>query len=141
LPKPRRLRRFSISDARFALFNIKRDIAPNETDQAYEARVRPQRELFDSAAGVDRVHVYEGDARRRRKRGLEQKKVDVMIAVDMLTHTFRRNMHEATLLTGDNDFKPLVDALVHEGMFITISRLSTNRPDRRCIDGLSGQRG
>ena len=27
LPKPRRLRRFSISDARFALFNIKRDIA------------------------------------------------------------------------------------------------------------------
>jgi len=26
LPKPRRLRRFSISDARFALFNIKRDI-------------------------------------------------------------------------------------------------------------------
>ena len=28
LPKPRRLRRFSISDARFALFNIKRDIAP-----------------------------------------------------------------------------------------------------------------
>jgi hypothetical protein len=27
LPKPQRLRRFSISDARFALFNIKRDIA------------------------------------------------------------------------------------------------------------------
>src|SRR6202011_1982501 len=27
LPKPRKLRRFSISDARFALFNIKRDIA------------------------------------------------------------------------------------------------------------------
>jgi hypothetical protein len=27
LPKPRRLRRFSISNARFALFNIKRDIA------------------------------------------------------------------------------------------------------------------
>ena len=27
MPKPRRLRRFSISDARFALFNIKRDIA------------------------------------------------------------------------------------------------------------------
>src|SRR5208283_3476462 len=27
LPKPRRLRRFSISDARFSLFNIKQDIA------------------------------------------------------------------------------------------------------------------
>ena len=31
LPKPRRLRRFSISDARFALFNIKRDIALKRT--------------------------------------------------------------------------------------------------------------
>jgi antirestriction protein ArdC len=40
LPKPRRLRRFSISDARFALFNIKRDIANRQLgkrfgDQAY----------------------------------------------------------------------------------------------------------
>ena len=38
LPKPRRLRRFSISDARFALFNIKRDIAwrppPSDMDFA-----------------------------------------------------------------------------------------------------------
>ncbi len=43
-----------------------------------------------------------------------------MIAVDMLTHSFRRNMHEATLLTGDLDFKPLVDALVQEGTFVTL---------------------
>lgn len=43
-----------------------------------------------------------------------------MIAVDMLTHTFRGNMHTATLLTGDNDFKPLIDALVREGMFIQL---------------------
>jgi hypothetical protein len=43
-----------------------------------------------------------------------------MIAVDMLTHSFRRNMHQATLLTGDLDFKPLIDALVQEGMFVTL---------------------
>jgi uncharacterized LabA/DUF88 family protein len=43
-----------------------------------------------------------------------------MIAVDMLTHTFRHNMHQTTLLTGDNDFKPPIDALVHEGMFVTL---------------------
>lgn len=66
------------------------------------------------------MHVYEGDARTRKRRGLEQKKVDVMLTVDMLSHTFRRNMHEATLMTGDADFKPVVDALVHEGMFITV---------------------
>jgi uncharacterized LabA/DUF88 family protein len=91
-----------------------------EDEATYNARIRPQRELLVSAAGLDRIHVYEGDARKRRKVGLEQKKVDVMIAVDMLTHTFRHNMHKATLLTGDNDFKPLIDALVQEGMFVTL---------------------
>jgi uncharacterized LabA/DUF88 family protein len=43
-----------------------------------------------------------------------------MIAVDMLTHAFRRNMQQATLLTGDLDFKPLLDALVNDGMFVTL---------------------
>jgi hypothetical protein len=29
-------------------------------------------------------------------------------------------MHKATLLSGDLDFKPLIDALVQEGMFVTL---------------------
>jgi uncharacterized LabA/DUF88 family protein len=91
-----------------------------EAEDNYNARVKPQRDIFDAAANVDRVHVYEGDAKRRRKRGLQQKKVDVMLTVDMLTHSFRKNMHRATLLTGDNDFKPLIDALVQDGMFVTL---------------------
>ena len=57
--------------------------------------------------------------RSRGRRGPEQKKSDVMIAVDMLTHTFRR-VQEAILLTGDLDFKPLIDALVNDGMFVTL---------------------
>lgn len=93
---------------------------PSESEEVYEARIKLNRALFDAAASVDRVHVYEGDARRRRKRGLEQKKVDVMLTVDMLTHSFRKNMHQATLLTGDNDFKPLIDALIQDGMFVTL---------------------
>jgi hypothetical protein len=52
--------------------------------------------------------------------GSSKKKVDVMLTVDMLTHAFRKNMHKATLLTGDNDFKPLIDALVQDGMFVTL---------------------
>ncbi|WP_375157929.1 NYN domain-containing protein [Bradyrhizobium sp. RDT46] len=91
-----------------------------ETEQDYELRSKPMRDVLDSAANVDGVHVYEGDARRRRRRGLEQKKVDVMLTVDMLTHSFRKNMHKATLLTGDNDFKPLIDALVQDGMFVSL---------------------
>lgn len=92
---------------------------PNEPESTYLARIRVQQDMLDAAAQVHGVHVYEGTAHRRQKR-LEQKKVDVMIAVDMLTHTFRRNMGRATLLTGDGDFQPLIDALVHDGMFVTI---------------------
>jgi len=43
-----------------------------------------------------------------------------MIAVDMLRHSFRKNMDKATLLTGDLDFKHLLDALVLEGMYTTL---------------------
>jgi uncharacterized LabA/DUF88 family protein len=93
----------------------------DDKDESYKLRIMPQRSLFDHLSNLDRFHVYEGDVRRSAaRRGPEQKKVDVMIAVDMLTHSFRRNMHEATLLTGDLDFKPLIDALVQEGMFVTL---------------------
>jgi uncharacterized LabA/DUF88 family protein len=100
------------------------DVIPIRTDQEdetqYEQRIAPQRKLLHRLASTDRVHVYEGDARKRTKRGLEQKMVDVMLTVDMLTHSFRRNMQRATLFTGDQDFKPLVDALVLEAMFVTL---------------------
>jgi uncharacterized LabA/DUF88 family protein len=91
-----------------------------ESEGDYEARTVSKREFLNRVANTDGVHVYEGDARRRRRRGLEQKKVDVMLTVDMLTHSFRKNMHKATLFTGDNDFKPLIDALVQDGMFVTL---------------------
>ena len=92
----------------------------HESEVDYEIRIKPKKDVLDRAASTDGVHVYEGDARRRRKRGLEQKKVDVMLTVDMLTHSFRKNMQRTTLLTGDNDFKPLIDALVQDGMFVNL---------------------
>lgn len=93
---------------------------PEESEQIYNERCAPQQALFARLRATDDVHVYEGDARRRKKRGLEQKMVDVMLAVDMLTHTFRKNMNRATLFTGDQDFKPLIDALISEGMYVTL---------------------
>jgi uncharacterized LabA/DUF88 family protein len=93
----------------------------DEAEADYISRIEPERKLLDELSFLDRFHVYEGEVRRSSaRRGPEQKKVDVMIAVDMLSHTFRRNMHEATLLTSDLDFRPLLDALVHEGMALTL---------------------
>lgn len=91
----------------------------NESDSDYEQRIKPNIDLFNNLSLLSKFHVYEGTARKRRK-GVEQKKVDIMIAVDMLNHSFRKNMNRATLLTGDLDFKPLIDALVDNGMFIDL---------------------
>src|SRR5208282_399254 len=46
--------------------------------------------------------------------------VDVQLAVDMLTHGFSRNMSKAVLLSGDLDFRPIVEALIRAGVFVEI---------------------
>ena len=51
---------------------------------------------------------------------IRQKQIDVKIAVDMMSHSYRRNMHKATLLSGDLDFKPVVDAIIQDGMYVTL---------------------
>lgn len=91
----------------------------NETDEGYAERIRPRIELHNRIATLPGYHIYEGDSRIRRKQ-VQQKEVDVMIAVDMLTHTFRGNMDRATFVASDIDFKPLLDALVREGMFVNL---------------------
>lgn len=94
----------------------------NEDDRVYEERNAEILELHMELRALNGFHVYEGDVRRARSRKErpQQKKVDVMIAVDMLLHTFRRNMHSATLIASDLDFAPLLQALVREGMFVTL---------------------
>jgi uncharacterized LabA/DUF88 family protein len=93
-----------------------------ETEEQYEQRNSAILKLHDELTNLDCFHVYEGDRRKAKGRRdkPQQKKVDVMIAVDMLMHTFRRNMHEATLIASDLDFAPLLHALVQEGMFVTL---------------------
>lgn len=62
-------------------------------------------------------HVYAGEVRGKKRR---QKKVDILIAVHMLSHAFRGNMERATLLAGDLDFEPLLEAMVQNGMTVTL---------------------
>jgi len=84
----------------------------------YEKRIGPQKELFNVLKLLPGFHVREGVLKGVRRR--RQKQIDVMIAVEMLTHSFRGNMDEVTFLTGDLDFKPLVDALVLDGMYVNL---------------------
>lgn len=62
-----------------------------------------------------RTGTMVGDGRKRRQKG-----VDIALAVEALTHAFRRNMEHAILVTGDADFTPLVRALVDAGTYVTL---------------------
>src|SRR5262245_52159773 len=99
------------------LDDLQRD---GETQSDYEVRVRNQEAEIEKIAGIPNWHVrlgtLSGNARaggRRARR--QQKEVDVLLAVDMLNHGFRQNFDRAVLVTGDLDFKPVVESLVQLG--------------------------
>lgn len=91
----------------------------DESDEEYENRKNQKINFFNHLRSINGYHVYEGVSRRRR-RVVEQKEVDILIAVDMLTHSFRRNMHQVAFLTSDLDFRPLIESIVREGMYISL---------------------
>lgn len=90
-----------------------------ESETDFQLRQRNQEAQLDSIASLDgyfvRLGSFRGDAKRRR-----QKEVDVLLAVDMLTHSHRRNMSRAILIAGDLDFKPVVEAVVEKGTLVTL---------------------
>ena len=68
-------------------------------------------------------HVSFGDAKRRGRgsgKRVDQKEVDVLMAVDMLTHAHRKNADRMSFVAGDLDFRPLLEALVREGTYVTL---------------------
>jgi uncharacterized LabA/DUF88 family protein len=90
-----------------------------ESDAEFKARVKQQEDYFDAIDKVEGVHVRYGHLSPGRKR--QQKEVDVLLAVDMLTHAFNKNMDEAVLLSGDRDFRPVVESIVRLGTLVKVA--------------------
>jgi hypothetical protein len=89
---------------------------------------------FDAIDKVEGVHVRYGCLSPGKKR--QQKEVDVLLAVDMLTHSFNKNMDEAVLLSGDRDFRPVVESIVRLGTLVKVADdpRSGSRPLARAAD-------
>lgn len=51
---------------------------------------------------------------------LRQKEVDVQLAVDMLTHAYDGLISEASVITGDLDFRPAMNVLVSRGVHVRL---------------------
>ena len=60
-------------------------------------------------AGVEVPRVFQ------KPKGRSAKQVDISLATDMLTHAFRNHYDVAVLYAGDQDYVPLVEAVMREG--------------------------
>jgi uncharacterized LabA/DUF88 family protein len=89
-----------------------------ETDQEWEARVLSLERFFTYVRSLSGFHVRPGSVRQGKRR--QQKEVDVLLTVDMLTHGFNGTMDKAVLIAGDVDFRPVVEALVGHGVFVDV---------------------
>lgn len=92
----------------------------DEPERAYDKRVADQKAVFSKVRSTRGFHVRLGSLRGEKKKKRRQKEVDVSLAVDMLTHSFSRNTSDMVLIAGDLDFKPLVEAVVRLGTWVTL---------------------
>jgi uncharacterized LabA/DUF88 family protein len=83
-----------------------------------ETRLDEVRDALKNA-GIQQPRVF-----KRPKNG-RSKRVDISLATDMLSHAHRRNYDVAVLVTGDEDFVPLVEAVVGEGRRVVLWSLES----------------
>lgn len=91
---------------------------PGETAEAWEARVLAAERSFAKVNSLESFHVRPGSVRRGKKR--EQKEVDVLLAVDMVTFGFSGTISKAVLIAGDVDLRPAVEELVRRGVVVHV---------------------
>jgi hypothetical protein len=76
------------------------------------------------AAGIAAPRVF------KKVRGMRSKRVDITLATEMLMHAARRHFDIGILVTGDEDYVPLIEAVKAEGLGVHVWSLP---------DGLSPQ--
>lgn len=104
-----------------AYFYDSLDDAPRagETEQDRQKRLAPVNHFFEYVQGLSGFHVRLGSVTGQGKKR-RQKEVDILLAVDMLTHGFNGSMQQAILVAGDLDFRPIVETLVRQGVFVEV---------------------
>lgn len=92
------------------------------TNDLTAQRDATKNELFDRIESTDGCILALGTTRKseEKKRGNEQKEVDVRIAVEAMLLASRGAMKHAVILTSDLDFRPLVNGLLQLGVYVTL---------------------
>jgi len=84
----------------------------NETDEQFDQKILEIEEKHNCLRLIPNLHVRNGVAKFRRKRGMEQKGVDILLAIEVYKNAMMGNMDEAIIITSDLDFYPIFEALV-----------------------------
>jgi len=91
----------------------------NESNDEFRRRLTGQEAQFAAIREIPGWHVREGRLVGARKQS-RQKRVDILLAVEMLSHAFNKNMDKAILIAGDDDFTPLVEELLRHGTYTEV---------------------
>lgn len=85
----------------------------NQTDEVFKIALEKKQAMFSHLRRVPNVHVREGITRRKNSGSptLQQKGVDIALAVEVLTHAHNDNVEVVRIFASDADFYPLLDAL------------------------------
>ena len=117
---------FGFSLLRCVYFNCLPHQSNNPTPEELEA-VKRKQGFFDRLSKLDRFQVklgrlaFRGHDDVTGKPVLEQKQVDVLLAIEMVYAAARRSVDAITLLSGDGDFMPAVDLVKREGLTMALA--------------------
>lgn len=64
--------------------------------------------------GIEAPRVFQ------KPKGKHAKRVDILLTTDMLSHAHRKNYSVAVLVAGDEDYIPLVEAVIAEGCRVVL---------------------
>ena len=84
----------------------------SECETDWRLRHDQKEALFNKLSISPRLHVRSGISRYRKRRRLEQKGVDILLAIEALQHATLGNIDVACFMLSDLDFYPIFDALV-----------------------------
>lgn len=110
---------------------IDEDKRQNESPAEHDERLELMRQEIEAIKDIEGCHVRLGDVTGKKIKKKRQKRVDVQLAVDMLTHAFHKNYDSAMLIAGDLDFAPAVEEVVRLGRHVIVG----SHP-RSCARGL-----
>ena len=97
----------------------------NPPTEEERARYSSRRRFFTALERLPRFSVRLGRLEHRGSRPdgspiFEQKRVDILLGVDLALLSAKGQLQEAVLLAGDSDFIPAIEAAKSEGVLVTL---------------------